>query len=227
MNQHSNTKESLACNTQRLMDLRALKGWTQAELADKTGLSEQVIVKAESGRNVSSATVAALAKALSDQTTRILPAELSFDPVKLAQQYMEAVYTHGPGCVDAMMHFLHPEFTLRIAGNPAEIPFAGEHRGIEAVRRAFEIFFSILEVPAGHDHRPHYQYLGQGNEVMMSGASYIHPKGHPLAEPIKIWHRFVFADGKLMLLEDLFDTLSGKEAIRKAEEKMRKAIAEG
>lgn len=226
MNQHFNTKESLACHTQRLLDLRARKGWTQAELADEAELSEQVIIKAESGRNVSSATVAALAKALSDQTTRILPAELSFDPVKLAQQYMEAVYTRGPECLDAMMHFLHPEFVLRIAGDPSEIPFAGEHHGIEAVRRAFEIFFSILEVPAGHDHRPHYQYLGQGNEVMMSGESYIHPKGHPLAEPIKIWHRFVFAEGKLVLLEDLYDTLAGKEAIREAEEKMRKPIAE-
>lgn len=227
MNDALNSHETLACHTQLIKELRGRKGWTQADLADAAGQSERLVVEAEAGKGVAWCTVVALAEALSDDSSRVVPDELCFDPVQLAQQYMEAVYTRGPECLDAMMHFLHPEFVLRIAGDPSEIPFAGEHHGIEAVRRAFEIFFSILEVPAGHDHRPHYQYLGQGNEVMMSGESYIHPKGHPLAEPIKIWHRFVFAEGKLVLLEDLYDTLSGKEALRQAEEKMRKPLAEG
>lgn len=44
--------------------LRAERGWTQEELADRAGLATRTVQHAESGRSVSLATLAALAGAL-------------------------------------------------------------------------------------------------------------------------------------------------------------------
>ena len=81
---------------------------------------------------------------------------------------------------------------------PTYSPFAGEHRGIASVERAFENFYSILEVPDGHDHTPWYTYLGHGNDVIVWGDSWIHPRGAPMTTPMKLVHRMKFRRGKLL-----------------------------
>lgn len=207
-------KRAYACNVDVLVYLRERRGWTQQQLGKVTGYSERLISKAEAGKTVSTATIADLADAFSTADKPIYPEDLISDPVKLAKEYIAAVYSQGKRMVDAIQHFLADDVVFRIAGDPEQIPFAGEHRGIEAVRRSLDIFFSILEAPADHDHEPHYRFFGQGNEVSMWGESWIHPIGQPMEKPISISHRFVFQRGKLILLEDVFDTLAGKEALQ-------------
>jgi len=207
-------KRSYTCNPELLVFLRDRKGLTQQQLAKAAGYSERLISKAEAGQLISTTAIADLAEALCLSDEPVHPEELITDPVKLAKEYIAAVYTQGKGMVDAIRHFLDDEVVFRIAGDPEQIPFAGEHQGIAAVRQAFDIFYSILEAPADHDYLSCYTFLGQGNEVTMWGETWIHPIGQPMEKPISISHRMVFRRGKLILLEDIFDTFAGQQALR-------------
>ncbi len=210
------SERSYACNAEMLIYLRELKEWTQLQLAAHSGYSERLISKSEAGKPISTQAIAVLADSLSTSEMTIYPEDLISDPVHLAKQYMDALHTHGKRIVDAILHFLDEKVVFRIAGDPKHIPFAGEHTGVDGVRRAFEIFFSILEPPKDFDHSECYHYIGKGNEVTMWGESWIHPIGLPMEDPISIAHRFVFERGKLILLEDIYDTLAGQRVLAEA-----------
>lgn len=204
---------STACNAELLKHLRDKRGYTQAELAELAGCSERLIVKAESGRPVSQATVESLAAALSHEHTTVHPEDLTSEPLALAKKYMEAFHYQKANLVDAIRHFLEPEIIVRICGDPAVVPFAGEHHGIEAMDRAFKIFFSILEVPEDHDFSEHFRYIAQGTDVVIWGESYIHPLGQPLERPMTVSNLLRFRRGKLYYLEDNYDTHLASEVL--------------
>ena len=210
-------KRSYSCPPELLLFLRERKGWTQSELASVVGYSNRLISKAEAGLPISCETIEHLAEALSTDAQEIHPEDLIADPVKLAEEYMAAVHTKGKGVVDAIQHFVDEDIVVRVAGDPTELPFAGEHCGIQAMRTMFDIFFSILEAPREHAFADDYTFIGEGNAVNMVGNSWIHPIGRPLDKPIMIAHRFVFCRGRLVLLEDVFDTMSGKKALEESQ----------
>ncbi len=207
-------KRSFVCNAELLVFLRERKSFTQQQLAEEAGYSERLISKAEAGQPISTTTIDCLAEALSSADQPVYPEDLVTDPVHLSKEYFAALHTKGKGVVDAIKHFLHDDVIFRIAGDPEHIPFAGEHIGIDGIKRVFGLFFSLLEAPANHDHLSDYRYVCQGNEVQMWGESWIHPIGQPLEKPIPISHRFVFERGKLILMEDIYDTLAGSRALR-------------
>lgn len=214
-------KRSYACNPEAFTFARDRAGLTQAQLAKLAGYSERLITKAESGRPISAATVADLADALSSDDHPVHPEDLVSDPLQMAKDYIVAVYRSGKDCVDDFAHFLDADVVFRIAGDPEQIPFAGEHRGVDAMRRAFEIFFSILEAPKDHAPLKDFSFVVNGNEVTMTGESWIHPIGAPLEKPIMLMHRYVFQRGKLVLLEDIYDTMAGKQALDAANQAAR------
>lgn len=77
------------------------------------------------------------------------------------------MYIEQKNIFRAIRHFLDEDIVFRIAGDPAIIPFAGEHRGLAAVERGFAQFFSVLEAPRNHDHTACYHYLAQGKDVIV------------------------------------------------------------
>jgi transcriptional regulator with XRE-family HTH domain len=209
----SDIKRSCPCNGVLLCFLRERKGWTQAELARVAGYSERLINKAEAGQPISSDAINDLADALSSADSPVYPEDVISDPVKMAQDYIAALYIHQKEIVNAIRHFLDDDIIIRLPGDPQIIPFAGEHRGIAAVERVFEIFYSILEAPADHDHTSCYTYVGQGNEVIVWGESWIHPIGAPMTEPMRLVHRMQFRRGKLLQVEVVYDSLHGKNVL--------------
>lgn len=211
--QESPRKKSYTCNAELVTQLRADRGWTQRELAQTAGYSERLICKAESGQPVSASTVADLADALSTPQARVYPEDLIADPVAMAKAYIAAEYEHPHDIVDHLAHFLDENITMRLNGDPALFPFAGEHHGIEEVRQAYRTFYSMIEPPPNHDWRPWYKFVGQGNEVMVWGKNWMGPIGQPLERPMELVHRFVFQRGKLVLKEVLFDVPHGRDVI--------------
>jgi transcriptional regulator with XRE-family HTH domain len=199
-------RRSRSCNPQLFKFLREKRGLTQSELARLAGFSERLIVKAEAGKQLSPKTIQVLAEVLGDGQQQLYPEDLTCDPVSLARQYTDALHQHQASLVDAIRHFLDDDVVFRIAGDPAVIPFAGEHRGIDAIDRGFKLFFSVLEVPEGLDYKPDYHYLSQGNDVVVWGKSWIHPRGAPLTRPMSISNLLRFRRGKLVLFEDNYDT---------------------
>lgn len=210
-------KRSYPCNKELLGFLRERKGWTQSELGHFSGYSKRLICKAEAGKPICSDAINDLAESLSIPDDPIYPEDLISDPVKMAQDYIAALYIHQKDIVQAIRHFLDEEIAIRLPGDPDLIPFAGEHHGIAEVERAFEIFYSILEVPANHDHTEYYTYLGQGNEVIVWGESWIHPIGAPMTAPMRLVHRMRFRRGKLLLVDVVYDSLHGKRVLHPEE----------
>lgn len=199
-----------ACNRDFLRHLRLQNGWTQADLAKRAGYSERLISKAEAGVPIARDTIVDLAGAFSETNEEpIYWEDLASDPIQLAQRYLDTIHIHQKDSVDHLLDFLHEEVVFRIAGDPSQIPFAGEHSGIDAVRNMFDIFFTVLEVPPNHDYNECYQVIGQGANAIIWGESWIHPVGRPMDQPIRVSNLLVFRRGKLVLLDDCYDTATG------------------
>lgn len=209
-------KRSYSCNSDLFTFLRERKRWTQQELAIASGYSERLINKAESGRPISTAAIEVLAESLSLPDEPISFEDLICDPIALAKEYMEALYVHQVNTPAAIRHFLDDDVVFWVAGDPKVIPFAGEHRGIKAVETMFKIFFSVIQAPERMDREPKVTYLAQGRDVIVWGESWLHPIGAPMKTPMMISHRMTFQKGKLVRLEDIFDTLEGARILQEA-----------
>ncbi len=207
-------KRSYRCNVDLLVYLRERKGWTQHVLAEKSGYSERLISKVESGRPISRAAIEILAETLSTDDDRIYLEDLISDNVALAKEYVNAIYVHQKHAFEKIRHFLDDDVVFRVAGDPAVIPFAGEHRGLAEVERMVGVFFSVLQAPANHDHTACYSYLAQGKDVIVWGQSWLHPIGVPLKQPMMISNRMTFQRGKMIRFEDVYDTLHGAQVLR-------------
>lgn len=214
MNKHRGIRKSYSCNGDILRFYRDQKSWTQSQLARVSGYSERLISKAESGKPISVTTIKDIAQALSSESNQLQLQDLVFDPVQLAKDYVHALYTDTTNIVDKISHFLDENAVFRINGKELGLPFAGVHQGTEEIAKAFEIFFSVLEVPAGQDYHSHYKYFGNGNEVIVWGESWIHPIGKPLDVPVQITYRMRFHLGKLVEFDDRFDSELGARLLR-------------
>jgi transcriptional regulator with XRE-family HTH domain len=199
-------KKSWPCNGDLMRYIREKRGWTQQDLADKSGYSKRLVSKAESGSSISAAAIEIFAETLSSDVEKWIAEDLTCDPLTFAKRYAEAIYTKQAGTYSAIESMLHPECVFYIAGDPGIIPFAGCHKGLRQIESALELMFIVLEIPDDHDYRPWYTFAANGNESYLWGKTWIHPKGNPFDEPMDIQHRFVFQEGKLILLEDRFDT---------------------
>lgn len=205
-----------ACNRDFLRHLRLQNGWTQADLAKRAGYSERLISKAEAGVPIARDTIVDLADAFSESNEEpVFWEDLACDPIQLAQRYLDALHIHQQNVIEHLLDFVHEDVVFRIAGDPAQIPFAGEHAGIDAVRRAFGIFFAVLEVPKGYDYNRDYQVMGQGPNAVIWGESWIHPKGKPMDQPIRVSNLLMFRRGKLVFLDDCYDTAAGAALLQR------------
>lgn len=200
-------KQSSPCNVDLLVQLRQRKGWTQQALASATGYSERLVNKAESGRSISTVAIEVLAEALSTDDDPICLEDLICDTIAVARQFMAGVYVHQKNIFPVIRHLLHDDIVFRLAGDPAILPFAGEHRGLAEVERLFDFLFSIAEVPPDHNHEACYTYHAQNKEVIISGQSWLHPIGAPLEQPIRATYHLTFRGGKIAIFDGVYDTL--------------------
>ena len=207
----SDSRKSYQCNKEVLRALREKQGWTQARLAEISGYSERLIVKAEAGLSISLHAIETLAEALSTGSQQVYPEDLICDPVQSVRELIAAWYRHQRYVLPIIRHQLDDQITFRFAGDPELIPFAGTYRGHSEVQRAISIFFDVLECPRGHDPSKCYEILCQATTVFVWGQSWLHPIGRPLASPIEVRHLLRFRRGKILEFDYCFDTLKGAQ----------------
>lgn len=212
----SRNVSSTPCNGGRIVSLRNRLGWTQETLAAAADCSDRLIRKAESSGTLKAATLETLAKVFRREGLAVEAAELRFDPEAFARDYFTAMYTERGGVIDALEDRIADDVVFRIAGEEHAFPFAGEHVGKDAARRAFAAFFSVLEPPEDHSEIDGFEYMPTETGVMVFGETYAHPIGVPMDEPMPISIRMDFRDGKLILFDDRFDTARGIEHLRRA-----------
>lgn len=201
-------KISVVCHG--IAERRIEFGWDQATLARKSGYSVRVISKAENGNPIARSTAEDIADALEVSVEKFL-----FDPIEVAKEFVDGMHCSPKEFLRILPNFLHPEIIFNIPG-PEEIPFSGTHHGIDEVVRCFTIFFDVLESPK-HDHMDCYTFTGTRDMAIVHGESWIHPKGRPLVEPIHLILKFEFRNGRIIRLDDIFDTDKGNKVINPRE----------
>ena len=216
MVRHRGVKKSYSCNGDLLRQYRSEKSWTQSDLARITGFSERLISKAEAGKPVSVATIEALAKAFGCDQFHLRMQDLTYDPIELAKKYLHAFYTHQDKVVENIRCFLDDNATFTMCGKEEGLPYGGVHRGVAEISKAFEMFFSVFEVPENYDYLPHYKFFSNGNEVIIWGNTWIYPIGRPLAESMPITIRLRFEAGKIVEFDDRFDSSISKKILNGA-----------
>ncbi|MCA9258065.1 MAG: helix-turn-helix transcriptional regulator [Planctomycetales bacterium] len=206
-------RKSVNCNGKQLAFYRKACGLTQSELATREGYSERLVRKAESGASVMGVVLRDLAAALSSPDSPISPEDLSSDPEQMAKILLHAFKQHEAEWVSQIRHLLSSQVTVRCAGDPAKIPFAGEWNGIDDVDRWVRIFFATMH----HREKDYYnpRFITQGNMVVAWGEDWYRVRGVEFP-PLWVSQRFVFERGQLVLLENLFDTDGGSAQLAEA-----------
>lgn len=213
MDSKKRTSRSAKVNIKRLVELRKKRGWTQVNLADASGYSERLVLKAESGAPISVPTIAALAQALSTEQEPITTSDLLRTPDEIAREFIVIMYRHQSETIQHARHLLAPDAEFRIWGESAGLPFAGLYRGLEEGEKLFRHFFSLIESPPDHDPFPHYHLIGSEANVVAWGQTYLHPKGMPQVTPMPISYLFSFRDDQIIYFEDRFDTTHGGQLL--------------
>lgn len=208
-------QRSVPCNGELLSRLRKQLRWTQAQLAQRAGYSERLIVKAESGASIAVQTLSTLCDTFGEAGVTAELEDLMNDPAARAKEFIHSLYFEEADVIDKTLHFLHDDVVFRFQGDPDVFPFAGEHNGIDAARNAFGLFFSVLEVLDDKSELDEYEYLSTGTGAVIFGHSTFTPRGGKLDEPIKIAVRVEFQKGKMILFDDRFDTQAGERAFQR------------
>ncbi len=133
-------KRFCAVNAVRMRELRLSFGWSQAELARKSGYTSRLIRKAESGGSLNYETIADLAETFTSFGTAVYAEELLFDPVAIVRKFIEAYECEGAGCIHRLTHHLSSSVQLECLVDPVVFPFAGTWRGHEQLLDFFQTF---------------------------------------------------------------------------------------
>jgi transcriptional regulator with XRE-family HTH domain len=207
------TSRSARVNTKRLIELRKLRGWTQVQLAEASGFSQRLILKAEAGAPIALGTIAALAQALSSDAAPLTAADLLRTTIEIAREFIQIMYRTEGETIQQARHLLAPDAEFRIWGESAGLPFAGLYRGLEEGEQLFRHFFSLIEAPPDHDPLPHYHLIADHENVVAWGHSYLRPRGQVEVAPMPISYLFSFRDDLIIYFEDRFDTTHGGQLL--------------
>jgi len=201
------------CDGKRIAEIRSSQGMTQPDLAKKTGYSERLIRKAESGDAVTYTAIREIATALSQNDHTVQFEDLIFNPEQLVKQFLHAFAFFESEMAAQVEHFIDEAFVLVCAGDPQQMPFAGEWKGIEGLDQWARSFFRILVRPQKDFYKP--EFLTSGNIVVSWGQDWAHTSEMSFP-PIWVNQRFEFSKGKLIYFENRFDTGSSNEHIAKS-----------
>lgn len=198
---------AVSCNGQLLKQCRGFCGWTQAELAMRSGLSRKLIAKAEGRNSIDPQAIEILAHTLRKGGAAVTIADLSTDPVSLVRRFLKTYATHHADCVQHCLDFISPDIVAFVDGDSATNPIAGEYRGIDEFdgmfRKLFSIFVRSTFVRSGGTLGEYPKTKCIGKEVLAWGNEYIYVRGGsmPAKFPWFVLLRIWFEDGKMIRFE--------------------------
>ncbi|MEM6798911.1 MAG: nuclear transport factor 2 family protein [Planctomycetota bacterium] len=204
----------VSCDGPTVRRLRQDLGWTQADLSKRSGCSVRVIQKAEASGALAPATIDLIAGALNTVARPVRVADLSLAPLTVVQRFLDLFNEHFANAADHAAELLHEDFDMWCAGDPAEMPFAGDWTGLDGFAEYIKRFFAIL-TPSPEGFLRNIRYLASGSEVVCWCEAYAGVGDMP-APCVWIWHRYVVKDGKIVRYENHFDTQVGSAHLAEA-----------
>jgi transcriptional regulator with XRE-family HTH domain len=195
-------------NTTRFRQIRRARGFTQAKLARIAGVSERTVRNAELGRRVRLDFLRYLAIALG---VEVLDVSRDPDELRVANRENE----RAERVLHATLSFAHDRdlgelrrlvddnvFRLLYPG-PSIIPFAGEYRGVDGLRKLME---RVQESMAYEQPTTITEVRSSGNFVIVSGLD--HLRSLSTGKPVNTWwqHIYEFSDRRLVRVDSLVDS---------------------
>jgi transcriptional regulator with XRE-family HTH domain len=215
----TNLERSYICNRDLIKFFRERMGWSQQQLSIESDVSVRVISKAEAGESIATASIARLAAVFAINGSPVYPEDLISNPVEMCRTFMNVLHLRKYRMVDVLGERIEPHATFRITGDPKLVPFAGNHTGLRAYRRALKKFFQIFEFAPSFDHTEAYEYYPSGTDVVLWGVAQvrlIEGDGAVLSLPHR--QRFRYRRGKLYSFEEHYDVEQEKRFVSDAVE---------
>jgi transcriptional regulator with XRE-family HTH domain len=133
-------------NGEQIQAARSARGLTQEQLASLAGVDVRTIRKAEQGRRVDLGTLTRISFSLDIDVGSLIvrtrsPEELGIRRRDAVRRWHHGWETHD---IQMLLNVYHDDAVLHLPGAP-EIPFAGEHRGKEAIRQAYETAWKMCK----------------------------------------------------------------------------------
>lgn len=200
---------SMSCNGKLIAKIRKELGWTQNDLARKSGYTERLIGKAEASQAIASSTLKIIAQTFHEAGVSVTQMDLSSDPAALAREFFRSTYKYGTKSLEVNKRFISPDLVVHFAGDPNVFPFAGTHVGIQAAQRAFDLFYSVIVPPEDDTEMENIQIVSTGHGALIWGETWAHPIGMPMDKPMKFAIKMDFKDGMMTVFDDRFDTFEG------------------
>lgn len=211
------------CNGSLLKERRLLRGWTQEELADKSGFSVRLIAKAEAGGSVSTETIDSLAETLTTEKHPLFPEDLAANPKQLMLELLGNLDKHREEFVAKSRHLIADNVVFVMAGEETNLPFGGEYHGFEAWDKGVREFFNFLELETITIESIH----AEGNEVVacLRIVGWVRELGRPddiELRPALIINKARFERGKVVWFLDDFQADSAADSAEAAMQKHKR-----
>ena len=204
LGESSRASRSLHINVLLLRKLRRKRGWTQRDLAEKSGYSERLIRKAEHGGTLDIETIRNLAESLSTEDDPISFEELASDQLSIAKLWVDALNHFGVGMIPVVAPYLSDKFVFNCPGDPSTAPFIGMWEGLEGFKQHVDAYFQV------------FRRVPNDNVTFTIGENLVSARwqesgylGDELVGPVRINMHFHFRDGKICRIDDEYDVQGG------------------
>jgi transcriptional regulator with XRE-family HTH domain len=194
------------CNGRLIRHYRKLKGWTQLQLATRSGLSERLVRKAENDGALRGDSLTLLAEALGSAAMPLRAQDLISDPLAIAQAYMRSYLKHGAESVRESAHLFAPDLVVAIHTDAANLAFAGEFRGIDGFEQMIRNAYSQF-TPVNEDFG---RWSVNGQRVVAMCQEVLQARGMPDAALLKTWilHEYTIADSVITRIDNYIDSIA-------------------
>ena len=210
---------SVQINASSLRRIRRSIGWTQTELAKRSGYSERLIRKAEHGGPLDLSTVRDIAQALSLSSTPVKIGDLVQDALAIAQLWVRALNEQGRKMVLTVRPFLAPDFVFHCPGDPKPAPFIGTWTGAEGFKAFLDSYFTV------------FRRIKNENVTFTTGTDLVSARWQEigyvqdlLVGPVRINMHFHFKHGLITRIDDEYDITGAEKTKMEVESMLRSRV---
>lgn len=199
-------------NAKRFREFRQSRQLTQQELSTQAGVGVRTVRNAEKGHRVRLEFIEYMAAVLEVDVCDIVDdrdeMQLALREKRRGERIVEAIAAHARGDRAEYFKLFAREIRVIVPG-PSEIPFAGDHVGIDQIHRYFDRSLETI----GYDGVPEILEIRTGgNLVVMRGVDKLTalPTGKSFTAP---WiHVYEFDKGRIVRVDNWGDIATVRDA---------------
>ena len=191
-------------------------GWTQVELSQRSGYSERVVRKAETGGKLRPETIQDLATAMSVDGQVITFTDLTIDLESIARQFVECYDLLSCRMLDACRNIFADDFVCNCPADPKQVTFAGVWIGHAGFQEFLNRFFGTFKRRAGIL-KPAYMVCE--DHAVARFDDHVNYNGHEIA-PFWVNLHFEFCHGLVNRIDYEFDSVSVSKSLERLQHRI-------